>query len=312
MESETIDLFDLANQLTEVFKYQSLQNKIEVGTNFQDGLPQYVLGDLTRLTQILINLLGNAVKFTNKGKIELKIETIASVNDEVKTFRFSVIDSGIGIDIKNQERIFNAFVQEDSTITRKFGGTGLGLTISNKLLVLMNSRLQLISSFGKGSTFYFDIDLPIHNKEEKSVVIPEDTKDILPVFDKSLLKNKTVLIVDDNSVNVFLSKIMLNKILPDVKILEAKNGLEAVKMYSENLAFILMDIQMPEMDGYDATREIRKLETNNRIPIIGLTAGVLYGEKEKCLAAGMDEYISKPVVKETLEIVVRKWLVYPN
>lgn len=309
LEDDNIDLYLLAHQLIDVVKFQAQVSKLELIVNFQPDLPQFVIGDLGRIRQVLINLLGNSAKYTHKGKIELKMETISIHEDETKTIRFSVIDTGIGIDKKNQEKIFKAFVQEDSTISRKFGGTGLGLTISNKLLGLMNSKLQLESSFGKGSKFYFDLNLKIPN----NIINEEITNSLEKIPATKIMNNPTILVVDDNNVNIFLSKAMLKKIIPDVKILEAKNGLEAVKMYSENdTNLILMDIQMPEMNGYDATREIRSLETDGRIPIIGLTAGVLLGEREKCLEAGMDEYISKPVVKETIEDVVKKWLTLVN
>lgn len=315
IESEVLNLYDLGNQITEIIKYQVLQDNLKVIVNFQNGLPEYVIGDLKRLRQILSNLMGNAVKFTHKGIIELNIETIIDKNSRLQKFRFSVIDSGIGIDLKSQERIFKAFEKEDSTVARKLGGTGLGLSISNRLLGLMGSKLQFFSSFGKGSTFYFDIELEVLKSTELEVVneMIENHKIHPFIGDFKKTENPTLLLVDDNNVNIFLLESMLKKVMPDAKILQAKNGFEAVKMFSEELPdLVLMDVQMPEMNGYDATREIRSLETNGRIPIIGITAGVLYGEKEKCLEAGMDEYITKPVVKETIEKVVGKWLEYGN
>ncbi|MFZ4799054.1 MAG: response regulator [Bacteroidia bacterium] len=315
IESEVISLYDLGNQITEIIRYQVLQNNINVFVSFQNGLPEFVIGDLKRLRQILSNLMGNAVKFTHKGKIELNIETITDNESKMQKFRFSIIDSGIGIDLKSQQRIFKAFEQEDSSISRKLGGTGLGLTISNRLLHLMGSKLQLFSSFGIGSTFYFDIELEVLKsiKDEVVIEVIEKKENNIHKTDFEILSNPTILIVDDNTVNIFLLESMLKKVMPEVKILQAKNGFDAVRMYTEeHTDLILMDVQMPEMNGYDATREIRSLETNKRIPIIGLTAGVLFGEKEKCLEAGMDEYISKPVVKETIKKVVEKWLLYGN
>ena len=313
IELEVLNLYDLGNQIAEIIKYQDLQNNLQVIVSFQDGLPEYVIGDLKRLRQILSNLMGNAVKFTHKGKIELNIETINDKNSRLQKFRFSVIDTGIGIDLKSQERIFKAFENEDSTIEKKLGGTGLGLTISNRLLILMGSKLQFFSSFGKGSTFYFDIALEVLKSKELEVGNELIENHVIPYFteNKEKTENPKLLIVDDNNVNIFLLESMLKKVIPEAKILQAKNGFEAVKMFSEELPdLVLMDVQMPEMNGYDATKEIRSLETNGRTPIIGITAGVLFGEKEKCLKAGMDEYITKPVVKETIEKVVVKWLEY--
>jgi signal transduction histidine kinase/ActR/RegA family two-component response regulator len=306
----------LSNQVIEAIKYQTIQKKLELNITLSDNLPLVVKGDKMRLRQILINLLGNAIKFTNKGFIELKIETIAVHKNGTNTIRFSVIDTGIGIDKRNQEKIFEAFTQEDSTTTRRFGGTGLGLTISNKLLGLMKSKLNVVSELGKGSTFYFDVNFEVN--DESVLGTDNNATDhglLLKNMGNSELKqNTTILIVDDNSVNIFLSKILVKKILPNAIIYEAVNGLDAVNKYSEQRPdIILMDVQMPVMNGYEATEAIRKLENSGfRTPIIGLTAGVLLGEKEKCIDAGMDEYVSKPVVKETLEKMFYKWLVAPS
>ena len=306
----------LSNQVIEAIKYQTIQKKLELNITLSDNLPQVVKGDKIRLRQILINLLGNAIKFTNKGFIELKMETIAVHKNGTNTIRFSVIDTGIGIDKRNQEKIFEAFTQEDSTTTRRFGGTGLGLTISNKLLGLMKSKLNVVSELGKGSTFYFDVNFEVN--DESVLGIDNNATDhglLLQNMGNSELKQDTkILIVDDNSVNIFLSKILVKKILPNAIIYEAVNGLDAVNKYSEQRPdIILMDVQMPVMNGYEATEAIRKLENSGfRTPIIGLTAGVLLGEKEKCIDAGMDEYVSKPVVKETLEKMFYKWLVAPS
>lgn len=314
LEKEVINLIDLGNQITEIIKYKVLDENLDVIFSFQEGLPVNVLGDLIKLRQILINLMGNAVKFTRKGKIELNIEAIISDEHRYKKLRFSVIDTGIGIDLKSQQRIFSAFEQVHSNVTKKLGGTGLGLTISNRLLSLMNSKLHLSSTFGKGSTFYFDIDLEVIKINEDEVLLPFDNEIILPI--KTLHQTSesfTILVVDDNSVNIFLIESILKNIFPNVKIFEARNGFAAVKAFSEaKFDFIFMDVQMPEMNGYDATKEIRSIEYNGRVPIIGLTAGILFGEKEKCIAAGMDDFITKPIVNETIEKAVNKWLVFVN
>jgi signal transduction histidine kinase len=306
----------LSNQVIEAIKYQTIQKKLELKITQSENLPQLVKGDKMRLRQILINLLGNAIKFTSKGVIELKIETLKVYNNGTNTIRFSVIDTGIGIDKRNQEKIFEAFTQEDSTTTRRFGGTGLGLTISNKLLGLMKSKLNVISELGKGSIFYFDVNFEVN---DESILSNENNANENSILLKNMvnldIKQETkILIVDDNSVNIFLSKILVKKILPNAIIYEAINGLDAVNKYAEQTPdIILMDVQMPIMNGYEATEAMRKLEEfGYRTPIIGLTAGVLLGEKEKCLEAGMDEYLSKPVVKETLEKMFYKWLVVPS
>ncbi|MBJ7427334.1 MAG: response regulator [Bacteroidia bacterium] len=316
LDMEKFDIRTLSEQVSDAVKFQIQQKNINFKNTISEQLPSFFMGDIFRLRQILVNLLGNAVKFTHKGSIELSIELI-NIQQDNYTMRFSVIDTGIGIEEKNMTKIFEAFTQEDSTTTRKFGGSGLGLTISNKILGLMNSKLNLISKIGKGSTFYFDVKLKaIKDKEMASNEIKEESQTDLALSHVSnyLTENKfQILIVDDNSVNIFLSKIIVKKIMPNAVILEANNGIEAIKLYKEHHPdLILMDVQMPLMNGYEATEAIRLLETNKKTPIIGLTAGVMLGEKEKCLAAGMTEYMSKPVVKETIEKMMEKWLFLPS
>jgi CheY-like chemotaxis protein len=221
-----------------------------------------------------------------------------------QTLRFSIIDTGIGIDFKNQQKIFEAFTQEDSTTTRKFGGTGLGLPISNKILNLMNSNLHLESIYGKGSNFYFDVTFDVIK------IIPTEVKDESLLNSNSLFIKKTlILIVDDNSINIFLTKILTKNIIPDAEIIEAKNGFIALDLFrGNNFNLIIMDILMPAINGYDTAKKIRLQETNNRVPIIGLTAGVMKQEREKCLEAGMNDYLSNPIDKEVLEKILFKFL----
>jgi CheY-like chemotaxis protein len=221
-----------------------------------------------------------------------------------QTLRFSIIDTGIGIDFKNQQKIFEAFTQEDSTTTRKFGGTGLGLPISNKILNLMNSNLHLESIYGKGSNFYFDVTFDVIK------IIPTEVKDESLLNSNSLfIKKPLILIVDDNSINIFLTKILIKNIIPDAEIIEAENGFIALDLFrGNNFNLIIMDILMPAINGYDTAKKIRLQETNNRVPIIGLTAGVMKQEREKCLEAGMDDYLRNPIDKEVLEKILLKFL----
>jgi CheY-like chemotaxis protein len=220
--------------------------------------------------------------------------------------RFSVIDTGIGIRRENQAKIFEAFSQEDSSTTRQFGGTGLGLSISNKLLDLMNSKLQLDSEPNKGSTFYFDIDVQSSSKEI------ENMPKRIEVDEKYVYQNQSnanVLIVEDNNINSLLAKTLIKKIMPNAKIFTVTNGLEAFEKYQEeSFDIIFMDIQMPIMNGYEATKEIRKLDTGKTVPIIALTAGTVIGEKEKCLEIGMNDYVSKPIIKGSLEEIIARWV----
>ena len=310
---EEYNIIDLCNGIIELIKYESELKEIKLILNINDDVPNSLLIDYIRLKQILINLLSNALKFTEKGSVELNVSVIESKPVNCK-LRFFVRDTGIGIKKINQGKIFEAFSQEDTSTTKKFGGTGLGLTISNQLLSLMNSHLQLESEFGKGSTFYFDVTfkkpkIEKHLKNEKSTIsLPKIEEKI----DNQYFKNKQllVLIIEDNKINMLLAKTLIKQIVPNSIIHEAFNGEEGVEKYKEiNPNIIFMDVQMPVMDGYEATQEIRKLQISNaRIPIIALTAGTILGEKEKCLAAGMDDYASKPFVKETIEKIIAKWI----
>lgn len=304
IENEIVNLKELETQVIDIVKFQIEQKKLKLEISNSADIPNFILSDSLRLKQILVNLLGNAIKFTNKGKIEFKIETINIFENNKQTLRFSIIDTGIGIEFKNQKKIFEAFTQEDSTTTRKFGGSGLGLPISNKILNLMNSNLQLESIYGKGSTFYFDVIFDVL-KIKPTEVKEESLLNLNSLFIKAPL----ILVVDDNSINIFLTKILIKNIIPDAKIIEAENGFIALDLFSgNNFNLIIMDILMPVINGYDTTKKIRLQETNNRVPIIGLTAGVMKQEREKCLEAGMDEYLSKPVDKEVLEKTLLKFL----
>ena len=303
---EETTIKDLAREVIDTIKFDAIQKEIDVDLHINSEVPITIWIDPIRLKQILINLLGNAVKFTSKGKIKLNVIVLEKITTHQTRLRFSVIDTGIGIRRENQMKIFDAFSQEDNSTTRQYGGTGLGLSISNKLLSLMNSKLQLDSEPNKGSTFYFDIDIQSSSKEgenfPKSIIVNEEF-----VYQNLLVKN--ILIVEDNNINALLAKTLLKKIMPNAKISGVSNGLEAFELFQENPAdIIFMDIQMPVMNGYEATEEIRKLETGKTVPIIALTAGTVVGEKEKCLSIGMNDYVSKPIIKGSLEEIIAKWV----
>lgn len=303
---EETKIADIASEVIDTIKFDAIQKKLDIDLHINNDVPVTVWLDPIRLKQILINLLGNAVKFTSKGKVKLKIAVVDKIDTHQTRIRFSVIDTGIGIRRENQSKIFEAFSQEDSSTTRQYGGTGLGLSISNKLLGLMNSKLELESIPEKGSTFYFDIDLQTSSKE--SIEFPKNIV-VNGEFVYENPANATVLVVEDNNINSLLAKTLLKKILPNAKILTVTNGLEALeKVLETHIDIIFMDIQMPVMNGYEATTEIRKLENGKKIPIIALTAGTVVGEKEKCLEIGMNDYISKPIIKGSLEEIVSKWL----
>jgi PAS domain S-box-containing protein len=306
---EEIDLFALANQVINLFKHQANLKNIDLVLQLDSDVSQFIFSDSVRLKQIIVNLLGNALKFTAEGSIHLSITEIASDDDAVSTINFSVQDTGIGIKKQNQEKIFHSFVQEDLSTTRKFGGTGLGLAISQQLLELMHSKLLLNSKFGKGSDFHFSIDFKKSHKN-KEVVMPvllrinENKKSL-----KDYLINTKILIVEDNRINMLLAKKMVENIIPNCTIFEAVDGEEAIQLFKkEKVDVILMDIQMPKKNGYETTAAIRKLSHSPSPPIIALTAGVSIEDKDKCIESGMNDYISKPINIIELEIALNKWV----
>lgn len=427
---EKTDILELTGQAADAISYQAHQKGLDMLLNISANVPRFIWADGMRLRQVLVNLLSNAVKFTDKGEVELKVKVIESDSDGVlKTFRFSVRDTGIGITPENQKRVFDAFAQEDASTTRKYGGTGLGLTISNRLLALMGSKLDLVSNPGQGSVFSFDVGFESMKGEPiawenihliKKVLIVDDNESnriilqdmlslkqlsydavssgadaidliqsgnsydvilldyhmpdidgldtvqylrnnqlidgtvkiillyssaddddfvdnlkrlgitsrivkpvkIQQLFDHlssvhengntpkpELLQNFSnrddgplqILIAEDNSLNMLLAKTMLRQHYPNAIIHEAVDGITAVeKFHDHDLDIVFMDIQMPVMNGYDATIEIRRHDKGKKLPIVALTAGTLKGEQDKCLEVGMNDYLSKPIVRNAL------------
>jgi CheY-like chemotaxis protein/anti-sigma regulatory factor (Ser/Thr protein kinase) len=258
---------------------------IAFSIDYPNDMPKWLFGDPTRLGQILNNLISNAIKFTDTGKVSLKItfEKKGKHNE----FYFRVTDTGIGIDQEKLKTIFEFFSQEDNTITRRFGGTGLGLAISKSISELLGGEITVESEKGLGSTFQFCVTMP-----EASVQLKKET------IAQSDLTGKNILIVEDNELNRFLAVTILKKWNANIHI--AINGEEAVKAVSNlEIDIVLMDIQMPVMDGVAAAIAIRS-ELKSNVPIIALTANALESEKEKCWQAGMNEYITKPYNPEVL------------
>lgn len=315
LESQKTDLFELVNQIIDIIRFDSVQKSIQLNLQIDPNVPQFVLVDPLRIKQILLNLLSNAVKFTDKGKVELLIECV-SLEEQMAHVKFSVIDSGIGIKKDNHDKIFEPFSQEDNSTTRKYGGTGLGLAISNNILKLMGSKLELHSNYRKGSTFYFTLNLNHCGPNNKCSLlevteIEVEYEDVSITMHKDVfLQAKKVLIVEDNKINMLLARTLLYKIMPNVILAEAENGQIGLQKFEEfQPDIVLLDIQMPVLNGYQTADEIRK--TNQKVPIIALTAGTIKGEKEKCLESGMNDYISKPINKDLFENVLLKWLSKP-
>ena len=271
------------------------QNK---GLGFQvTGLaqmPDSVFGDPVRLRQIFVNLVGNAIKFTNEGSVQVSL-----AYDE-SAFRLNVTDTGIGISDSGKQRLFEKFFQADSSISRRFGGTGLGLSIVKELVTAMNGTIEVESSLNVGSTF--KVLIPIHT------VGKTQNLDVAPEPEARLDSKFNVLVVEDNQVNQIVVQSLLEMMGYQVSI--ASDGVEGVAAWKSG-AFdvILMDSHMPNMDGAQATIEIRRQESGgSRIPIIALTASAMANEKERCISAGMDDFLSKPIQAEELNRVLHLWL----
>lgn len=425
IDKEKTSLHTIINQCIDMMKFMAHQKNLELIVNIHKDVHCAIWVDEMRLKQILQNLLNNAVKFTQKGQIELEVSS-TNINDNSSKIKFSVKDTGIGIKKGNKKKILEAFTQEDNSTTRNYGGTGLGLTITNSLLKLMNSKLEIDSEPNVGSTFSFELDLKSEfcnnhintnkhnfkkaliiednqlvasliqnmlqsftidadfyqnnleniaafisknnydlllldleylsetttiniinelndlpyisiivmqnsnskfneigtNKNVQSIIKPikhdalqnyfnrnnSENKPSIPNSKEEVLHNAIkILIVDDNKINMLLTKTLILNKVPNCIIYEARNGQEAVDLALEhNPDIIFMDIQMPIMNGYKATTEIRK--TNQNTIIIAITAGIITGEKEKCLEVGMNDFIIKPVDKILFETTLIKWI----
>ena len=305
MDIGKYDIYEMARQATEIVTYPVQEKGLKMILNIPDDLPRFIWTDAVRMKQILVNLLGNAAKFTEKGSIELKIMVLA-INGDEALLRIGVKDTGIGIGEDMQEKIFEAFAQEDVSITKKYGGTGLGLTISNKLLALMGSHLQLKSIAGSGSFFYFDVNFKTENGDPAPEHLHSIKNGASVITPSSEL---LILIAEDNPINMLLTKTVLKRIVPEATLIEAVNGREALNYCKIKFPdLILMDIQMPDMNGYEATTRIRALEINGHVPIIAVTASCLQSDNRRCLDAGMDDVIIKPFIEETVAAAIDKWI----
>lgn len=302
LEYINFDLYELLHKLKDVFKINASKKGLDFAFEMDKQLPQCLVGDPTRLNQILINLLGNAVKFTEKGSVELIVKLIQQNKKEV-CIQFQVKDTGIGIPKNKLIHIFSSFSQASSDMTRKYGGTGLGLTISKQLTQLQMGTLRVESKENQGSSFFLRLTFKLGKAESK-----KDKKNYANTGNKKLTKDIKILLAEDNEINqIFVRKILEKHF--DIQVVD--NGeLVIKKLYQHNFDLILMDLHMPIKNGYEATTEIRKLadKTKKNVPIVALTAAAIKGEKEKCLAAGMNDYLSKPFDPKDLFDVIYKQL----
>lgn len=310
MENIDFNLRNTVENTVELFVKPASKKQIELITLIEPNVETSLRGDPARLRQVLTNLIGNAVKFTDRGEVIIQIEQ-ESRDENTLTLRFKVTDTGIGISKENQKSLFQAFTQADGSITRRYGGTGLGLTISKQLIELMGGEIGVKSESGGGSTFWFTIRF--EKQEDNKAHLDQPATGLIterkPVEKKLSSRDCVILLAEDNYVNQQIAEQQLKNLGYRVDVV--LNGLEAVSAAGKHdYSLILMDCQMPEMDGYRAAAEIRRREEGNkkRVPIIAITANALEGEREKCLAAGMDDYLTKPFRKQQLSDIVEKWL----
>lgn len=301
LDSYPINLKRELTKLIRLFEYRIKDKKIELYFSFDESITSRVLGDNLRLQQVIINLLDNAIKFTPQGDVKLQVKFLERIG-EVQYLNFNVMDSGIGIDAAKTEQILLAFEQADLSTTRKYGGTGLGLTISNQLIQLMGgTKLNILALQNGGSSFSFDIPFTVDTEQEEQEIWDAE------LVDKPRFDVKKALIVEDNVINQKVLCKLLEKI--DIKSDIANNGLEAVELFNQKeYDIIFMDLHMPEMDGFEATAKIQESIKYQKvaIPIIAVTASAFDEDKVKAISKGMDDFITKPIILKNLEETIIK------
>lgn len=282
----------LLNSVETLFSERIKEKKLIISTKIETSIPDTLIGDATRLTQILVNLIGNAIKFTHQGTINIEVYS-KEQNENQVILGFKIKDTGIGIVKEKLNEVFERFNQGEDSTTRNYGGTGLGLSIVKRLILLQDGDIEVSSEQGKGTTFSFYI--PYNIAKEQLNSLPVTNIDSFKDISNTALR---VLVADDNTINQSLMKHLLSQW--NINFDMASNGLEAVEyLRKKECDLVLMDLQMPQMDGYTAVQEIREILELD-IPIIAMTAHALPGEREKCLSRGMNEYISKPIKEEEL------------
>ena len=330
LEHASFSLPELMRDLNVLFADQARDKGLSLSVSVADNLNTMLVGDKHRLLQVLVNLVGNAVKFTERGSVAVRV-TRTELAGSIVTLRFDVADSGIGVPADKQDVIFDAFSQVDSSMTRRYGGTGLGLSIARQLCQMMGGEIGLTSAVGAGSTFWFSVRMEVGAAPPVPVAPPAGASPLPAVPEagsrttegsvsavarefQTVLRDAgrdevRVLLVEDNAANMRVTKALLE--ILGCTVTQAFNGLSAVREYRDGtFDLVLMDCQMPEMDGYEATRTIRDFEATQgrRTPIVALTAHAMAGSREASLAAGMDDQLTKPLTMAALTAKLLEWL----
>jgi len=303
LEVDEFDLYECVERACVPGGLEAQAKGVTLEIDVDPQAPRRVRGDGARVRQVLMNLVGNAVKFTAEGSVRVRV--MARAEPTVSGVRFEVVDTGIGIEPAMLERMFEPFVQADGSTTRKYGGNGLGLSIAKELVELMGGLIGAESDPGRGSTFW--IELPMqrvasvsgHTGRERGVMLDEPRPDPSAAF---------ILVVEDSPVNRLVTARVLERCGFRAHVVnDGREALDALSMQSYDA--VLMDCQMPELDGYEATRELRRREGDGRrTPVIAMTAHAMTGDRERCLAAGMDDYIAKPVRSQALVAILARWI----
>jgi signal transduction histidine kinase/ActR/RegA family two-component response regulator len=294
IEQVTFQMETLVSKIVRPLVIKACEKKIALSFQIAPDVPRTLVGDPTRLEQVIVNLLSNAIKFTEQGEVHLTITRESDRDGAVLQFR--VQDTGIGIPADKQRIIFESFTQADGSTTRKYGGSGLGLAISKQLVRLMGGSLGVESELGRGSTFWFTAGFAAHAPAEAPSFVPSQQENAAQIVASASLRALSVLLAEDNKVNQKVAVALLKKAGHRVQVVA--NGRDAVLESSRGgFDVVLMDVQMPEVDGIQATQMIRAREKDSgaHVPIIALTAHVMNGDRERCLEAGMDDYLSKPL-----------------
>jgi CheY-like chemotaxis protein len=308
VESTPFNLYALLDEIRSIFQMRASQKQLGFELIIEDGIPEWVIGDPTRLRQILNNFLSNAFKFTQKGSFRLQVSRLPASSGTAShgepRLHFAVSDTGIGIAAHELDKLFVPFSQADASTTRRFGGTGLGLSICKQLAELMGGSVGAHSATGAGSTFWLSVHLPAPSVPPEAAATTQESPE--KSLSSVVARPGKILVVEDNAVNLMVAVSILRN-MGYAEPATAENGQEALKQMELN-AFdvVLMDCQMPELDGYQTTREMRTRGLT--MPVIAMTANALPEDQARCLAAGMNDYISKPFNSRQLDQRLKHWL----